>query len=62
MDATGCGDSYGAGYVFHRTRADDAAAAGRFAAALATLALEQSGPFAGGADSVSARLAEGKRH
>lgn len=62
VDATGCGDSYGAGYMFHRTRSDDAVAAGRFAAALATLALEQSGPFAGGADSVSARLAERKRH
>ncbi len=55
-DPTGCGDSYGAGYIFHRLRSDDIGAAGRFAAALATLNLECRGPFWGDAQDVQARL------
>ena len=46
-DPTGCGDSYCAGYIFHRLKSDDIEAAGRFAAALATLKLERHGPFTG---------------
>ena len=56
VDPTGCGDTYGAGYVFHRfhqpksdhRRNGDIEAAGRFAAALATLKLECDGPYMGG--------------
>ncbi len=46
VDATGCGDTYMAGYLSQRLRSDDVEAAGRFGAATATLKLERSGPFA----------------
>jgi sugar/nucleoside kinase (ribokinase family) len=52
VDPTGCGDSYCAGYIYYRLRSDDIAAAGRFAAAVATLNLERQGPFAGDAEAV----------
>ncbi len=57
-DPTGCGDSYSAGYIFHRLRSDDIGAAGRFAAALAALKLECHGPFRGDAQEVQTRLRE----
>lgn len=56
VDPTGCGDSYMAGYLFHRMRSDDIAAAGCFAAALATCNLERTGPFVGDEREVRARL------
>ncbi len=56
VDRTGCGDSYLAGYLFHRSSSDDVEAAGRFAAALATRALERAGAFAGGEAEVRALL------
>lgn len=56
VDPTGCGDSYMAGYIFHRLKSDDIAAAGRFAAALATLKLEGFGPFSGSERDVYAVL------
>ena len=57
-DPTGCGDTYSAGYIFHRLQSDDIGAAGRFAAALAALKLERHGPFTGDAQEVQARLRE----
>ncbi len=59
VDATGCGDTYMAGYVSRRLKGEDAERAGRFAAALATLKLERSGPFAGAEADVEARLRGG---
>jgi sugar/nucleoside kinase (ribokinase family) len=61
VDRTGCGDTYCAGYIFHRLRSDDIAAAGRFAAALATLKLERRGPYAGDAKDVGAVLTRVRR-
>ena len=58
VDPTGCGDTFMAGYIFSRLRADDVATAGRFATALATLKLERHGPFAGNASEVGGRLAK----
>lgn len=58
VDATGAGDSFGAGYVYHRMRSGDVAAAARFAAALAALNLERGGAFAADAAAVDARLRE----
>ena len=52
----GCGDTYGAGYIYHRLQSDDIEAAGRFAAAAATLKLEHEGPFMGDASEVGACL------
>ena len=47
VDATGCGDTYMLGYLYQRMKGASYAEAGRFAAALSTLKLEHSGPFAG---------------
>lgn len=55
-DATGCGDTYAAGYLYRRSAGDGPQAAGEFAAAAATLKLEVSGPFAGTEDEVRALL------
>lgn len=45
VDATGCGDTYCAGYLYARARGMDYAESGRFAAAMCTLKLEHTGPF-----------------
>jgi sugar/nucleoside kinase (ribokinase family) len=44
VDATGCGDTYMAGYVHKRLDCDDLEKVGRFAAATASLKLERFGP------------------
>ena len=45
VDATGCGDTYSAGYLYARARGMDYEKSGRFAAAMCTLKLEHTGPF-----------------
>lgn len=45
VDATGCGDTYSAGYLYCRSLGADYDEAGRFAAAMCTLKLEHNGPF-----------------
>ena len=47
VDATGCGDTYMAGYLYQRINGADIQEAGEFAAAMATLKIESSGPFTG---------------
>ena len=47
VDATGCGDTYMLGYLYQRVKGASYADAGCFAAALSTLKLEHTGPFAG---------------
>lgn len=47
VDATGCGDTYSAGYLYLRSHGAAPDEAGRFAAAMCTLKLEASGPFRG---------------
>lgn len=47
VDATGCGDTYSAGYLYMRAQGAPCGEAGRFAAAMCTLKLEHSGPFDG---------------
>jgi sugar/nucleoside kinase (ribokinase family) len=44
VDATGCGDTYMAGYLYQRAKGIGKDEAGHFAAALATLKIERSGP------------------
>ena len=46
VDATGCGDTYSTGYLYMRSRGASPDEAGRFAAAMTTLKLEATGPFA----------------
>ncbi len=45
VDATGCGDTYSAGYLWCRAQGMSFEDAGKFAAAMCTLKLEHSGPF-----------------
>jgi sugar/nucleoside kinase (ribokinase family) len=45
VDATGCGDTYSAGYLYARAKGMDYAESSRFAAAMCTLKLEHTGPF-----------------
>ncbi len=45
IDATGCGDTYMAGYLYQRSKGASIEDAGRFAAAMATLKIQSFGPF-----------------
>lgn len=47
VDATGCGDTYMAGYLYKRSKGADIQASGEFAAAMASLKMESPGPFTG---------------
>ena len=57
VDATGCGDTYMAGYLYQRSKGMPVQGAGEFAAAMATLKIEGSGPFNGAEDDVLELLA-----
>lgn len=46
-DATGCGDTYMAGYLFQRVKGAGIQDSGEFGAAMASLKMESSGPFNG---------------
>lgn len=59
VDATGCGDTYMAGYLYSRSRGASYQEAGRFAAAMCTLKLGHSGPFNGTEDDVLNIMHEG---
>lgn len=45
-DATGCGDTYMAGYLYKKMKGATIAGSGAFGAAMATLKIQSSGPFA----------------
>lgn len=45
VDATGCGDTYSAGYLYACAKGMSYEESGRFAAAMCTLKLEHTGPF-----------------
>jgi len=47
VDATGCGDTYMAGYLSQRMKGVGLQEAGEFAAAMASLKMESPGPFRG---------------
>jgi sugar/nucleoside kinase (ribokinase family) len=59
VDATGCGDTYMAGYLYQRWLGATIAQAGNFAAAMATLKIQSSGPFTGTPKDVSSRMQSG---
>ncbi|HVU56425.1 MAG TPA: PfkB family carbohydrate kinase [Puia sp.] len=61
VDATGCGDTYMAGYLFCRSKGKSLQESGEFAAAMATLKIESSGPFTGTEEDVISLLANNKR-
>jgi len=60
-DATGCGDTYMAGYLSQRVKGEDIQYSGEFAAAMATLKIESSGPFTGNSEDVIDLLAHRER-
>jgi len=57
IDATGCGDTYMAGYLYQRTKGAGMQQSGQFAAAMASLKMESPGPFTGTEEEILARLA-----
>lgn len=59
-DATGCGDTYMAGYLFQRSKGASAQDAGEFAAAMASVKIASSGPFTGNEADVRHFLAASK--
>lgn len=58
VDATGCGDTYSAGYLWCRAQGMGFEESGKFAAAMCTLKIEHSGPFDGSIDDVRRVMAE----
>jgi len=56
IDATGCGDTYIAGYLYQRVKGAGIQEAGEFGAAMASLKIESSGPFDGTAEDVKKKL------
>ncbi|HEY9046762.1 MAG TPA: PfkB family carbohydrate kinase [Ohtaekwangia sp.] len=60
-DATGCGDTYMAGYLYQRLQGADLQEAGEFAAAMATLKIQSSGPFTGTREDVVKLAESGKK-
>lgn len=52
VDATGCGDTYMAGYLYKRSRGASCSEAGAFAAAMCSIKLGAKGPFSGSAEEV----------
>jgi sugar/nucleoside kinase (ribokinase family) len=52
VDATGCGDTYMAGYLSQRLNGSTLKDSGEFSAAMATLKIESSGPFTGAKEDV----------
>ena len=52
IDATGCGDTYAAGYLYARAKGANPEEAGRLAAAMCTLKLEHNGPFCGSIEDI----------
>jgi sugar/nucleoside kinase (ribokinase family) len=52
VDATGCGDTYMAGYLYQRIKGKGIQQAGQFAAAVASLKMESPGPFTGTEDEI----------
>ncbi|MDU1892381.1 MAG: PfkB family carbohydrate kinase [Dysgonomonas sp.] len=56
VDATGCGDTYVTGYLYKRAKGASIEEAGKFAAAMATIKIEASGPFNGTKEDVEERI------
>lgn len=61
VDATGCGDTYMAGYLYMRNKGASYQEAGTFAAAMCTIKLEASGPFSGSEEEVRDIIEKNKK-
>lgn len=62
LDATGCGDTYMAGYLYKRAQNADYLEAGKFGAAMATIKIENTGPFNGTIEDIYARIENSETH
>lgn len=56
VDATGCGDTYMAGYLYKRSLDAEIQQSGEFGAAMATINIENSGPFNGTMKDIIAKI------
>lgn len=56
VDATGCGDTYMTGYLYQRSKGAGIEESGYFAAAMATIKIENMGPFDGTKEDVENRI------
>lgn len=61
-DATGCGDTYMAGYLYQRIKGASLQVAGEFGAGMASLKIQSSGPFTGAREDVMAHIAGSKKY
>ncbi|MBB5634827.1 sugar/nucleoside kinase (ribokinase family) [Pedobacter cryoconitis] len=61
VDATGCGDTYMAGYLYQRVKGAGIQQAGEFGAAMASLKMESYGPFDGTENDILQLLVADKR-
>lgn len=61
-DATGCGDTYMAGYLYQRVSGSSIQVAGEFGAAMASLKIESSGPFTGTKKAVLLQMEKSKTY
>ncbi|HVZ24724.1 MAG TPA: carbohydrate kinase family protein, partial [Sediminibacterium sp.] len=61
-DATGCGDTYMAGYLSQRRKGQSISEAGIYAAAMATLKIQTSGPFEGDRKAIEQVIQRGSRY
>ena len=62
IDATGCGDTYMAGYLYQRICGASLQVAGEFGAGMASLKIQSSGPFVGSSQQVMAHIASSKKY
>jgi sugar/nucleoside kinase (ribokinase family) len=60
IDATGCGDTYMAGYLYKRSKGEGIQASGQFAAGMASLKMESPGPFTGTEQQIIDRISTTK--
>ncbi len=60
VDATGCGDTYMTGYLYKRSQGGTCEEAGKFAAAMSTIKLQDAGPFSATEADVEAIVKSGK--
>lgn len=59
VDATGCGDTYMAGYLLQRIKGGSIRRSGEFGAAMATLKIASSGPFSGTPEEIESVITQG---
>lgn len=62
IDATGCGDTYMTGYLYQRAKGRNIEEAGKFAAAMATLKIQNTGPFNGTKEDIRQCIETAKQH